>query len=243
MNRPMPDDIHALAAAYALNAVDDVERADFEAHLQRCEACRTDVAEFRSVALGLAEDSAQSPPASLRAAVLSKVATTAQDHVAGPVVVARRHRWSTAVLGVAAATLVAVLGVRLADVTNDRDHAQAVSALLAAPDATTVTLAGANLPPDERGRVVFSAARAEIAVILDGMPAMPDGQVIQLWYMVDHQPVPGPTFTPSGGRAMAMDDGVPAAAHAVALTMEPTGGSVAPTTPIMMSSDLEPSGR
>ena len=39
----MSDDIHALSGAYAVDALDDVERARFERHLANCEACRAEV--------------------------------------------------------------------------------------------------------------------------------------------------------------------------------------------------------
>ena len=40
-------DIHQLAAAYALDAVDERERAEFEAHYPTCPVCRPEVAGFR----------------------------------------------------------------------------------------------------------------------------------------------------------------------------------------------------
>jgi anti-sigma factor RsiW len=36
-------DIHQLAAAYALDALDDRERAEFEAHYPTCPVCRPEV--------------------------------------------------------------------------------------------------------------------------------------------------------------------------------------------------------
>ena len=36
----MSDDLHSLSGAYALDALDDDERADFEEHLARCATCR-----------------------------------------------------------------------------------------------------------------------------------------------------------------------------------------------------------
>ena len=41
MTRP---DIHALCGAYAVDAVDDLERAAFDRHLADCEACAAEVA-------------------------------------------------------------------------------------------------------------------------------------------------------------------------------------------------------
>ena len=48
-------DIHKLSGAYAVDAVDDLERARFERHLAACEDCRAEVAELREAAALLAE--------------------------------------------------------------------------------------------------------------------------------------------------------------------------------------------
>ena len=37
-------EIHALSGAYAVNALDDIERAQFERHLAECAECRAEVA-------------------------------------------------------------------------------------------------------------------------------------------------------------------------------------------------------
>jgi len=43
-------DVHNLAGAYALDALDEVERLLFERHLASCAACRAEVDEFRLTA-------------------------------------------------------------------------------------------------------------------------------------------------------------------------------------------------
>jgi len=40
MNTHDSADIHALSGAYALDAVDDIERAEFERHLAACPPCQ-----------------------------------------------------------------------------------------------------------------------------------------------------------------------------------------------------------
>ncbi|MFC6343639.1 zf-HC2 domain-containing protein, partial [Nocardioides hankookensis] len=45
-----PNDIHALVGAYAVDAVDDLERAAFERHLAECADCRDEVASLREAA-------------------------------------------------------------------------------------------------------------------------------------------------------------------------------------------------
>src|SRR5918997_984458 len=46
-------DIHALSGAYAVDALDDVERAGFERHLTGCAACRAEVPSLREAAAAL----------------------------------------------------------------------------------------------------------------------------------------------------------------------------------------------
>lgn len=76
-------DIHDLAGAYATDALDDVERVDFEAHLPDCAACRTEVAEAREVLGALAAARAVLPPPGLEDAVVA-AALTGSGASSGP---------------------------------------------------------------------------------------------------------------------------------------------------------------
>ena len=99
-------DIHKLTGAYALDAVDDIERATFERHLAECEDCRTEVASLRETTALLAESAAVSPPPSLRDSVLSGIS---QVRPLPPIVAPpRRAAWFPLLV---AAALVAILGV------------------------------------------------------------------------------------------------------------------------------------
>ncbi len=68
-------DVHALSGAYAVDALDDIERAAFERHLAECADCRAEVASLRETAALLAETTAVEPPAALRDRVLADIAT------------------------------------------------------------------------------------------------------------------------------------------------------------------------
>ena len=65
MNHPMSD-IHALSGAYAVDALDDDERQQFEQHLAACPECRAEVGSFSETAALIAETQAETPPPSLR---------------------------------------------------------------------------------------------------------------------------------------------------------------------------------
>ncbi|WP_343994363.1 zf-HC2 domain-containing protein, partial [Terrabacter terrae] len=71
----MSDDIHALSGAYAVDALDDVERAHFERHLAGCSACRAEVDSLAAAATELSVLTEVPPPPSLRAKVLADIAT------------------------------------------------------------------------------------------------------------------------------------------------------------------------
>ena len=66
-------DIHALSGAYAVDALDDDERTEFERHLEVCPECRAEVRSFSETAALIAETGAEAPPASLRESVLSGI--------------------------------------------------------------------------------------------------------------------------------------------------------------------------
>ncbi|MEW1952010.1 anti-sigma factor [Terrabacter sp. NPDC080008] len=71
----MSDDIHALSGAYAVDALDDAERARFERHLAHCSACQAEVDSLVAAASELSVLTEVAPPASLRAKVLAEIAT------------------------------------------------------------------------------------------------------------------------------------------------------------------------
>jgi len=69
----MTDDIHALSGAYAVDAVDEQERADFEQHLAACAECQAEVASFRATTEQLAVLIGATPPARLREQILHDI--------------------------------------------------------------------------------------------------------------------------------------------------------------------------
>lgn len=76
-------------------------------------------------------------------------------------------------------------------------------------------------------------------VAFRGMSQPPSGQVYQLWMIEDGQAVPGPTFMPDAdGQATVQVTGDAATAQAMAITMEPDGGSETPSTTPIMQGDL-----
>ncbi|MFL6157864.1 MAG: zf-HC2 domain-containing protein, partial [Marmoricola sp.] len=68
-------EIHALSGAYAVDALDDLERARFEAHLSACAECQAEVASLSDAAALFPALTESAPPAALRTKVLADIKT------------------------------------------------------------------------------------------------------------------------------------------------------------------------
>jgi anti-sigma-K factor RskA len=237
----MTEDVHALVAAYALNALDAQERADFEAHLAACEACRDDVAELADVAAQLGTGVAAEPTPALRQRVLDAVSRTPQDGTSDqstvPVELDSRRRQPRRIARVAliaaSALVLATVGVATANSWQERSEYAAMEReammVASAPDAHSMDLdLGAS-------HVVVSDRMSAVVAMGQGAPAPEDGMEYQLWLLMsDGSAMPGPTFMPArNGEFMTMVHTELADVAGFAVTQEPMGGSEQPTsTPI-----------
>ncbi|MBY6366317.1 anti-sigma factor [Rhodococcoides corynebacterioides] len=247
-------DLVDLAYAYALDAVDDVERADID---RRVAAASPDVrarfdavVESVHVTLALAADAdASPPPAHLRERVLSAVdaeqapdteqaltteqaVTTEQAGPAAPVVSLddrrRTRRWRIAA---AAAAAVLVVGVGGAVVSQQfgSDPTSPTATVLAADDVQRSTV------PVEGGgsaTVAWSRSHDAAVVTLDGLTDPGDGRVFEMW-LIGADPAPRPAGLVEADAATADREHLVSGledATTWAVTVEPEGGSDAPTS-------------
>lgn len=248
------DDLHSLAAPYALDALEPDERRRFEKHLRSCDRCAAEVRALSEDAVRLAWSTAAPPPAAMRDRVLAAVRTTPQEPAAGQV---REHApqlpphvWGMqpppgriraprarrplflpfATATAAAALVVASLFAVQADRTRDqldaeRAQAREIAHVLAAPDAR------ASTGKDARGRsvgVIASASEGEAIVTLSGYDDLPTGQVHQLWLMRPGAPPRSLGLFDAGTPLVAT--GLDQSSTSLAVTVEPDGGSPQPTT-------------
>lgn len=225
-------DLHDLAAPYALDALDEAEREQFEEHLSSCPACRHEVAELQEAAVALSEGMELAPPADLRRRVLDQVAVEAAGSgpSAGELVeteTAQRQRPRRGWWLAAAAAVVVGVGT------------WGAVELLAAPDpATQIVQAQDAREYDARtpeGDLTVIASAAQDAAVLRLPTALADpprGQVYQAWYV-------GADGSARSAGVLAEDaleegetvlEGSLTGAAAVAVTVEPEGGSQQPTS-------------
>jgi anti-sigma-K factor RskA len=235
-------DIHSLAGPYALDAVDDIERAAFDRHLRTCETCRAEVDELRETAGRLADDAWSVPPPGLKSSVLAEIARTRQAPPEAPPRVPRRtpSRWllaaAASVVVAATAAGIAVYVVQDQRVRDQRAVAEAarssesrVRTILAAPD-----LVIRESPLTGGGRVTVASSRLNNAggAVLGATAPPAGGQVFQFWTIRPGTPAPVPvgSFTAGQSAALEVIEGLPGASD-VAVTVEPAPGATTPTFP------------
>jgi predicted anti-sigma-YlaC factor YlaD len=242
--RLLRHDLHSLAAAYALDALDSpAERDRFARHLSRCPSCAAEVRGFREVATAMAFAATAEAPAELRPRVLAAAARTRQlppevsSH--GAYVRPPRTRtrvpwvpWLSGAVALASVAVAVFFGLAQSHTQDQLNQAraenQAVNAVLSAPGVRVLNQVSTS---GGTAIVVLAAERHELAVVTTGLPALPPGKVYQLWLI-------GKKKIVSAGLLPAAKAGLTPAVLAtgvvkgdtLGLTVEPAPGSSQPTT-------------
>jgi anti-sigma-K factor RskA len=233
-------DLHSLSGAYALDALEPGSELDrFTRHLSRCQSCASEVRGFREVATAMAFAAAAEPPAELRMRVLTATARTRQlppEVAGGSHARPRRSRtwvpWLSGVVAAASIVVAVLFGFAQAHTQDELNQVkadnEAISLLLSAPEAKLLTHVVTN---GGVATVVLAADRHELAVVTTGLPALPSGQVYQLWLIGKPKIVSAGLLPPAknGQTPAVLATGV-VKGDTLGLTVEPAGGSAQPTT-------------
>jgi anti-sigma-K factor RskA len=221
-------DIHALSGAYAVDALDDDERAQFEEHLAGCATCRSEVDSLREAAALLAETTVTAPSAGLRDRVLADVAGTRPlppAHATVTALAPRRRRRVTTLLAAAAAVVAIGTGGIVWQQVNDDGPRSSTEQVIEASDVQLFTI-----PVGDGGSATVYRSKQlnEAAIVTKGMPAAPAGHQYVLW--LQH----GSMMTPAGVMPEGSDNevvlsGDAASANGAAVSVEDAG--VEPTEP------------
>ena len=219
-------DIHALSGAYAVDAVDDIERASFERHLASCPTCRAEVASLRETSALLADAATTTPPPALRDAVLSditRVRPLPPVTVGGPV---HRRRWFPALVAAVVLALVGVGGAVWQPWRDDTSVQVSVTdQVLQDPEAQQVSQ---TLPNGATATVVRSPKEHRAVLVTEDLPEPPTGKVYQLWLQTPSEDMVSAGLMPAGA-STALLDGNADDAIGVGVSLEPAGGSEQPT--------------
>jgi anti-sigma-K factor RskA len=252
------DAIGELLAPFALDAVDPFEAAAVRAHLVDCPRCRDEVNHHQQAAAMLANTGGDAP-AEVWDAIANRLdqpvpakrdfpwpkATPRVGHSRSR---RRPHRVSMRAGGllVTAAVTCCVLGAALGRLDHQISHpgvASAAPSLSAAardalldPTSARVVLKSTGVAPQPMAEVV--ALRSGAAYLFnDGLPDLPAAETYQLWAMIDGQPISVGLLGRHPGTASFTLDPTDLT-DAFAVTVEPAGGSVAPTRQPMASTTV-----
>ncbi|MGP3928289.1 anti-sigma factor [Streptomyces sp. 8N616] len=241
MNAP---ELHMLTGAYAMDALPDAEREEFERHLIACPACELEVQELSATAARLGLAVSLVPPPAMKSQVLARAAAVRQEPPWIPGMPragggSRRRtrtvpRFALAACLAAAAALggAAVLQYRAAQEAQQeaRDaerSSQDLARVLAAPDATAGT---GELKGGATVTVVVSRREDKAAFLAGRMPEPPAGKVYQLWFADGGKMRPAGLMDSSATTTAMLMDGPLGDATGMGITVEPAGGSKQPTS-------------
>jgi anti-sigma-K factor RskA len=244
-------DVRDLLGAYALDAVDDVERRKVENLLASDPDAAREVAALRATSALLGAAVSAAPPPELRRSVLDQLSATPRVGTVSPVATtppvkprrpARRSMW----LAVAAAALIAaavpsaLAWRQTQEVHRVQAQAQEVVNLLADPNTQ---VRRADVPGG--GTVVGVLARDQALFTATGLQQPDPGKVYQLWVIRDGVPLPDAVMAEGARIVRATPNDYVVLTHgyaagdSLAVTIEPTGGSLKPTThPIVVLTPL-----
>lgn len=255
----MNPDTHALAGAYAVNAVTDEERRSFELHLDLCEDCRAEVAELQAAAAAMAIDVELPPPPPLRASVLSAISQTRQLSPVTPVMSAEQDPFVEQArnesLPADRATAPSSAPV---DELAARRRFRVQPWLAAAAAAAVFAVGGAVWQPwnedspqgtmteqvlrasdaqrveqpmgASKITIVRSPSHKKAVFLADAMPEAPFGKAYQLWFDVPGQGMVSAGLIRGSGAVTIDMRGDATVATGAGITLEPASGSEHPSS-------------
>jgi anti-sigma-K factor RskA len=247
------DTVREQAALYAIGALTAAERPAFEAHLADCAECAAEVRAFLPVCSALAQSVPQhDPPAALRGRILAAARRPSGSRRAMPALApwlaAAAMLVLTAGLGIYTTQLrqrvrmlesqlrEALVRVdngerRLAVALRSAADAEAPMAILTAPDVRRIDLAGQAVAPRAAARAFWSRSRG-LVMTASNLPALPPGRTYQLWFVTAAAPISAGLLRPDAAGGLTTVLSTPAdlpRPAALAVTLEPDGGSPGPT--------------
>jgi anti-sigma factor RsiW len=232
-------------ALFALGELDSQLTAEVEAHLEECAACRSELQLLRGdmALLGLSSAGPQ------RTTRPTPRHSSQEDSVPTAM---RRRRWrmlapllTTLVLALFAILLwrdnadmrrrTDALSTQLTAQQRAARQAENVLAAMGAPEASQFTLASPGSTAAPVGRVFYNAHRGALIFLGTHLQPLPADQIYQLWLLPpDGPPLAAASFLPdAGGNVRLTLPRIPRGveARSFAVSIEPQGGSHAPTTP------------
>jgi anti-sigma-K factor RskA len=229
-----------LKEAYALGALSEEERREVEGYLGEHPELHAEVDDLESTAnlLALAPQEYEPSP-TLRRDLLRRIssspgATSAAEPSARQS--GLRRLFGPGGLAAAAALALVTLGMFAWNASLQEENQTLQGELEGQQKSYALQSTGAA--QEVRGEVVRLGDERAVLVAED-LPAAPEGDTYQAWIMREDVPEPAGLFEPNDtGTAAAPLEGSIEGADAVAVTVEPSGGSSSPTSVPLMTANV-----
>ncbi len=228
-----------LKDAYVLGALPEEERLEFEQYLMTHPDLQEEVEALGTVAGLLAfSPQEQEPPPELRRRIMATVeAESVHPHNS-------RRSWLAGLweavgirdLALAAAAML-VIGLfswsmlLQGEVRDLQDRVQSLQSQPQGPQL--IALGGVGTKQGARAELVTLEGDRAV-LVAENMPPVPEGKTYQIWVIKGDTPQPSGLFEPKGDSIAAVVENPVEGADAVAVTVEPKGGSKKPTTDPML---------
>ena len=231
-----------LKEAYALGALSEEERREVEEYLRMHPELRAEVEDLKSIAnlLALAPEEYEPSP-KLRRDLMSRISSSPEATPAGP---SSRQSglwrlFGPGGLAAAAALALVVIGMFAWNASLQEENLALQDELQEQRTTTTTyALRGTGTAQQVRGEVVLVGGERAVLVV-DDLPSPPEGQTYEAWILRDDAAEPAGLFEPNdAGRAAAPIEGSIEDADAVAVTVEPAGGSSSPTDDPLITANV-----
>lgn len=228
------DRFEEMKEPYALGALSEEERREFEAYLGEHPELQPEVEDLSALASLLAlSPEEHDPPPELRRRILASVEGEATTPARAGSALDRLRtlfRPRNLALGAAAALVVVLLSFNV----YLRDQ---IENLRSAQQPGEIALEGTGEMRDAEAQLVrVEGGRA--VLVTENMPEPPEGKTFQLWVIDDGKPLPAGTFRPTSDAYATVVERPLQGAEAVAVTVEPEGGSPQPTSDPILSAQI-----
>ena len=240
-----------LKDAYVLGALPDDERREFERHLAAHPERQAEVYELGVFANLLAFSPApQEPPPELRRRIMGVVQAEATPRrERRPSVLAGIWEYLSAgrlAFGAAALLVVGLLSWNVLLQDQVRDLSGQVDQAKVEQRQASDEVAGGTRTIELEGTWAKQGASAEVAsidedrviLVAEDMPSVPENKTCQIWVINDDVPTPSGLFDPDGSMTATAITNPIDKADAIAVTVEPAGGSPKPTNDPVLVTEL-----
>lgn len=229
-----------LKEAYALGALSEEERREVEEYLETHPELRTEGEDLRSVANLLAFSPREYEPSpKLRRDLMNRISSSPGATPAAGPSTRQSGFWRLFGPGGLAAAVVLTLVATGMFTWNAslQEENQALQGELQGQQKS-YALQSTGAAQEMRGEVVRLGDERAVLVAED-LQSAPEGETYQAWIMREDVPEPAGLFEPNDtGAAAAPLEGSIDGADAVAVTVEPSGGSSSPTSDPLMTATI-----